>query len=338
MNFDRDRLKERAKKVVSDYRTDLWFRAEASVYTACGVNVTYSMYQALIGLTRHSAWFYALSLYYILLTVTRVMMLYYIRNEAPDGREELRRYRKCGWMMLSLTLFILIIGLLLNNGGGVEKNYPGHMVFVVGVYTLWTIINSSRNLWRYRTLESPLISASKSVNLAASLVSLYAFQAAVFAQFGDDINPAVITLCNVTSASVACIVVFYISMHIIVRSTRALRGQEDLYIVVEEAKTSYQKEFRSDVSTWIASAGNANLPEWARQYSDFSNRFNPVDEGKVDEPTPSIAEAVSEELRETMPDALVDAADAVSGAVASVGDAAAEALPDVGLDTRSLSA
>ena len=275
--------RERLKKVMTDYRTDLWFRAEASVYTSCGVNVTYSMYQAMIGLTRRSAWFYALSIYYMLLTATRILMLYYIRNEAADGREELRRYRKCGIMMFCITAFILIIGLMVNNGGSAPKEYPGHMVFVVGVFTIYTMINSIRNLWNYRKLESPLISASKSVNLAAALVSLYAFQAAVFAQFREVMNPSVITLVNVATAGLGCIAAVYISAHIVVRATRALNGREDLYIVVDEAKTNYQREFRSDVSDWIANMGNADLPDWAREFSQYSDRYNSRDEGKTEE-------------------------------------------------------
>lgn len=261
-------------KTVNDYRTDLWFRAEAAVHISTGVNLTYSMYQAMIGLTRKSAWFDALAVYYILLTCTRGLMLYYIRHEAADGIEELKRYRKCGWMMFILTMLVLIIGLLLNNGNSTPKSYPGHMIFVVGAFTLYTLINSARNLWNYRKLESPLISASKSVNLAAALVSLYAFQAAVFAQFRTFIRPSVITLFNVGTAGIACLVVGYISLHIIVRATRALRGKEDLYIVVEEAKTGYQKEFRSDVSSWIASTGKMDLPDWARELSEYSDRYN----------------------------------------------------------------
>lgn len=262
-------------KAVNDYRTDLWFRAEASVHISTGVNLTYSMYQAMIGLTRNSAWFDALAVYYILLTVTRGLMLYYIRHEAADGIEELKRYRKCGWMMLVLTTLVLIIGLLLNNGNSTPKSYPGHMIFVVGTFTLYTLINSARNLWNYRKLESPLISASKSVNLAAALVSLYAFQAALFAQFRTFIRPSVITLFNVATAGIACLVVGYMSLHIIVRSTRALRGKEDLYIVVEEAKTGYQKEFRADVSDWIAATGKrTDMPDWARELSQYSDRFN----------------------------------------------------------------
>jgi hypothetical protein len=228
----------------------------------------------MIGLTRHSAWFDALAVYYILLTATRVLMLHYIRHEAEDGREELRRYRRCGIMMFVLTFFVLIIGLLLNNGNSAPKSYPGHMIFVVGAFTLYTLVNSARNLWAYRKLESPLISASKSVNLAASLVSLYAFQAAVFAQFRTRIRASVITLFNVGTAGIACIVVGWISLHIIVRATRALKGKEDLYIVVDEAKTNYQKEFRADVSDWISSAGNLDLPDWAREFSQYSDRFN----------------------------------------------------------------
>ena len=173
--------RDKIKKVVNSYRTDLWFRAEASVYTSCGINLTYSMYQALIGLTRHSAWFDALAIYYILLTASRVLMLFYVRNEAPDGIVELKRYRVCGYMLLALTFMICGLGLLLNNGGSEPKEYPGHMVYVVGTYTIFTLINSFRNLWNYRKLESPLISASKSFNLAAAFVSLYAFEAAFIA-------------------------------------------------------------------------------------------------------------------------------------------------------------
>lgn len=269
--------KDRLVKAINDYRTDLWFRAEATVHIATGVNLTYSMYQAMIGLTRKSAWFDALAVYYILLTITRVLMLYYIRNEAADGREELRRYRRCGAMMLSLTVFICSLGLMLNNGGSAPKEYPGHMVFVVGTFTLYSLINSVRNLWNYRKLESPLISASKSVNLSAAFVSLYAFEAAVFAQFKSVLNPSVITLCNVVTAIAAIAVSAYMGGHIILRATRALNGKEDLYIVIDDAKTNYQKEFRRDVSQWISSTGD-NLPDWAREFSDFSDQFNKLDE------------------------------------------------------------
>lgn len=272
-----DKGRKTLVKAISNYRTDLWFRAEASVHISTGVNLTYSMYQAIIGLTRHSIWFDALAVYYVLLTVTRVLMLYYIRKEAVDGREELRRYRKCGWLMFTITIFVLVMGLLVNNGGSNPNEYPGHLVFVVGAFTFYTLINSARNLWNYRKLESPLISASKSINLAASLVSLYAFQTAVFAQFRAYIPKSIVTLLNVSTAGIACIIVGYISLHIIVRATRALKGKEDLYIVVDEAKTGYQKEFRRDVSDWISSVGQRGtmeMPDWAREMSDYSEHFN----------------------------------------------------------------
>lgn len=266
--------RERVKKVIDDYRSDLWFRAEASVYMSCGVNIMFSLYQVFIGLTRQSYWFTALALYYVLITATRVLMLYYIRHEAEDGREELRRYRKCGIMMFVLTGLILFGGILMNSGNSTPKSYPGHMIFVVGVFTIYTFINSILNLWRYRLLESPLISASKSLNLATAFVSLYTFEAAVFAQFHNDINPSLITLLNAVTAGGALIVVFWMSAHIVVRASRALNGKEDLYIVIDETKTGYQKEFRSDVSSWIANVGNADLPEWAREFSDYSDRYN----------------------------------------------------------------
>ena len=266
--------REWVKKAVSNYRSDLWFRAEASVYMSCGVNIMFSLYQIFIGLTRQSYWFTSLALYYVLITATRVLILYYIRHEAEDGREELRRYRKCGIMMFVLTALILFGGLLMNSGNSTPKSYPGHMVFVVGTFTLYTFVNSALNLWRYRLLESPLISASKSLNLATAFVSLYTFEAAVFAQFRNSINPSLITLLNVVTAGGALIAVVWMSAHIVLRATRALNGKEDLYIVIDEAKTGYQKEFRSDVSSWIANMGDQDLPEWAREFSQYSDRYN----------------------------------------------------------------
>ncbi len=267
--------REKLKKAIGDYRADLWFRAEASVYMSCGVNITFSLYQIFIGITRQSYWFTALAMYYVLITATRFLMLYYIRHEAEDGREELRRYRKCGIMMFVLTALILFGGMLMNSGNSTPKSYPGHMIFVVGAFTIYTFINSILNLWRYRLLESPLISASKSLNLATAFVSLYTFEAAVFAQFRSVINPSLITLLNAVTASGALIVVVWMSAHIVVRASRALNGKEDLYIVIDEAKTGYQKEFRADVSNWIAQTGdNSSVPDWARQYSEYSDRFN----------------------------------------------------------------
>lgn len=267
------KAKDTVIKAVNDYRSDLWFRAEASVHMSCGVNMTYSMYQAFIGLSSDDGWFEVLALYYILLTATRIMILYFIRNQAPDGIVELKRYRLCGIMMAFLTLLVLLVGMLVNNGNSPIKNYPQHMIFVVGVFTIYTFINSIINLVRYRKLESPLISASKSVNLAAALVSLYAFQAAMFAQFHEMVRPAVITLFNVGVAGGAAIAVAWMSGHIILRSTRALHGKEDLYIVIDDAKSSYQKEFRAGVSDWIASTGD-KVPDWAREFSQYSDRYN----------------------------------------------------------------
>ena len=83
-----------------------------------------------------------------------------------------------------------------------------------------------------------------------------------------------ITLLNVSVAAGSFICVAYLSGHIIVRATRALNGKEDLYIVVDEAKTGYQKEFRRDVSDWISAAGKMDLPDWAREMSQYSDRFN----------------------------------------------------------------
>jgi hypothetical protein len=52
--------------------------------------------------------------------------------------------------------------------------------------------------------------------------------------------------------------------------------------VVDEAKTGYQKEWRNDVVDWIAATGDS-LPDWAREMSQYSDRYEGTAErGKKD--------------------------------------------------------
>ena len=89
--------------------------------------------------------------------------------------------------------------------------------------------------------------------------------------FRDDLTKAAGYRC--THCTCSFIVITWMSLHIIVRATRALNGKEDLYIVIDDAKTGYQKEFRNDVSSWITDMGD-KVPDWAREYSSYSDRYN----------------------------------------------------------------
>ena len=228
-----ERMRERALTVMHDYRTDDWYRAEASVKISLAINVAFAAYQVWMAIRYGSVWFAALGMYSIMLTFTRATIVRYLRPDAKDGREELERYRSCGELLVMLTCSVAFLGMVVNFAGE-HPVYPGSMLYVIGAYTLYSVYMSISNLITYRKLESPLISASKSVAVACALVSLYSLQAAALAYFCTDELEWIRTWANIISAVVICGIILTFAVHIIVRADRALAGKEDLSMVAAQ--------------------------------------------------------------------------------------------------------
>jgi hypothetical protein len=80
------------------------------------------------------------------------------------------------------------------------------MIYVVACFTAYTVYTSLSNLITYRKLESPLISASKSVAMSCAMVSLFSLQAAALAFYCTDDLVWIRSRANLISAIVICMV------------------------------------------------------------------------------------------------------------------------------------
>lgn len=238
------------KKVAHDLRYDRWYRAEAAVRFSCLVNFVYSSYQSFMACRMGSIWFATLAGYYLALALTRMRIIRFLRPDAQDGREELRRYRRSGIWLLMLTFAVVALGILVNFAGR-HPVYPGSMIFMVAGFTLYSVILALVNLLRYRNLESPLISASKAVAMACTLISLYSLQAGALAKYCTGDLVWLRQLLNTVSALVIMIIVAWLAIHIIVRATRALQGKEDLSIVaLRSADEAAERLVANPPSPW----------------------------------------------------------------------------------------
>ena len=229
-------LLERGKEVLKTYQEDPWFRAEASVKISLVINLFYSIYQVYMGIRFESVWFMSLAIYSIMVTMTRAVIVRYLKNDAKDGREEIERYRSCGYLLIMLTFAVGFLSIIINFAGE-HPVYPGSMIYVVGGFTIYTVYTSIYDLIIYRKLESPLISASKHVAVACALVSLYSLQAAAVALYLVDDLAWLRARLNLATALIICAVILTFAIHIIVRASRALAGKEDLsFVVIEKSK------------------------------------------------------------------------------------------------------
>ncbi len=179
------RQKILANPLGNRYLTDRDFRAEVSLFLSLAVNLLYAGLNVLLWYQQKSWWFVVLAVYYVILSMIRFLLARHVRRHdiGTDRFGELKRARVCAWVMLLLNLFLsgAVLMMVYQNRG---YTYPGMMIYVMAAYTFYSTSNAIIDLVKYRKFESPVLSASKEITLAAALVSMLNLESAMFAEFG----------------------------------------------------------------------------------------------------------------------------------------------------------
>lgn len=209
------------------YITDVAFRAEVSLYPSFVINLLYAAIKMASGILYGSVWFITLSVYYILLSVMRFLLLTSARKRHVKSSvaAEFKRYRVCGillaWMTLALSGMILFI---VRQDGGYE--YPGVLIYVMAMYAFYAVITAVINIIKFRKHGSPVLSAAKAINLTAALVSMLALETAMLSQFGQDNDPAFRQIMTASTGAVVCGFVFVMAVYMIVHAAKQLKKLE----------------------------------------------------------------------------------------------------------------
>lgn len=170
------------KEILAKSKEDKYYRAINMLYVSLAVNIVYAIFEALCGYIFKSEWMGTLAFYYIVLSVIRFNLLKGNRRE--DKRLQWRKYRFCAIVMLLLTVVLFGIHLLTLYWGH-SITYKWYMIYAVAAYTFYIVINAVRNIFIYRKVNNPIISASKALNFAVAAISLYSLQSAMITAFGN---------------------------------------------------------------------------------------------------------------------------------------------------------
>ena len=211
-----------ARKVYEHYREDPWFRASTSLKMSSIINMFFIIYQGYNAFMRSSYWYGALAVYYAMLTFLRVTMVTFMQTDAADGREELRRYRFCGYMLLLLTTIIIAMGIIINRIGH-RPVYPGHMVFVTAAFTVYNVTFAIFNYVKWRQLEDPVVSASKALSIASALMSIYTLQNAVIGRYAAFSDATMVHVFTYLTPALVLIAITGMSLFIILRVNWVLK-------------------------------------------------------------------------------------------------------------------
>lgn len=210
---------------VHRYLTDILFKTHISLYLSLGLNLLFAAMNLFFGAYYGSVWYETLAVYYILLAVTRFLLLRHTnRNTFGENLVlELRQQRLCGVILLLMNIVLSgVVVLVISKNEGFR--YAGYLIYVVAMYAFYNVITAVRDLIKYRRYKSPVMSASKAVKLAAALVSILSLETAMLAQFDTGKrSPIFKKAMNATTGGGVCVIVLVMAVIMIVRSTKQLK-------------------------------------------------------------------------------------------------------------------
>lgn len=225
--FRRMKAVRQKNKYLNRYFNDAALRVKLSLYGSLTLNAAYAFMQFGLGIYNDSVWFYALSAYYFLLALMRLFLLKEARKDRSrsDLYMEYRSYRFCGIILLFINIVLSVITLyVVKQGRGFSYHYI--MTIAMATYTFYIFAVAILNLIRYRKYDSPVISASKAINLAAAFVSMLSLETAMLNAFGEENSLMFRKIMTTCTGTFVFIAILSMSVYMIVRSTKQLHQIE----------------------------------------------------------------------------------------------------------------
>ena len=214
-------------KYTSMYMDNIEFRARVSLYSGLAINMFYAVFKCTTGVIFHSAWLWAIGIYYVMLSAIRFTLL---RNVRITDRKEHSTEKKihehqsvklCGIMMLllSVTMSGMTIQMIWQNR---SYEYKGYIIYISAMYTFYSFITAIVNVVKFSKRSNPILSAAKFLSLAGAFMSMFALQTAMFSSFGggEELHRQM----NTITGTAVCILTIGMAIIMIIKSNIGLKN------------------------------------------------------------------------------------------------------------------
>jgi len=203
------------------YMKDISFRVKTSLFSSLFMNLLYAATKLIAGIYYASFWYGADAIYYIVLSAARVLLMRHMQKGEHDLKKEYQVYRLCGVLLFALNASLIgVVYQIVNQNMGYI--YPGLLIYAVATFAFAYITVAIANVVKYRKLNSPVISAVKSLSLAKALVAMFALQSAMFASFGGD-SEILERVMNVVFGGLVCVSIFAMAVMMVVDANDKLK-------------------------------------------------------------------------------------------------------------------
>lgn len=155
---------------------------KGSLYFSLSINFIYGIFKLITGIYYKSWWFITFALYYLLLSIMKTSL---VKGMNKTINLEYKRLRLTGIILLFFNLILVgMITLIVIQNKSIS--YNGFIIYFVALYDFYLIINATINVIKHRNHHSPVIIASRVINLSVAMISMISLAVAMITQFGDN--------------------------------------------------------------------------------------------------------------------------------------------------------
>lgn len=216
-------------RYVRRWATDTRLRVNVTLTGNAAWNSAYAVLQLCLGVYHRSSWFCSLSAYYFSLAAMRFYLARHTyRYKAGEKmRNELKRYRACGWLLLLMNLALSFMLMLMVKQNHLVKHHEITTI-TMAAYTFSALTMTVVNVVKYRKYNSPVFSASKVISLAAASVSMLTTEGTMLTTFDKgEINPKTQVIILMVSGFAVSALIITMAIYMIVIGNRKLKGMDN---------------------------------------------------------------------------------------------------------------
>lgn len=175
------------------------------LFAICGfsINISYALYNGVLGIISHSIWFLSLCAYYTILSSMRFgVILQDRRNISTENFIT----RFCGVMLIVLA-FVLLSSVYLSLTNNIAVKHQEIIMITIATYTFCKVVLAIINTVKIRKEDSLLLSTIRNIGCADAAVSILSLQRSMLVSFGAMEHDRIYMMNGITGAAVFIIII-----------------------------------------------------------------------------------------------------------------------------------
>lgn len=185
-------------------------------------NLFYGVFKLAWGIYYGSPWFITFAVYYILLFAIKFSLIWTVRKNdfGTNLSKEYEKLKHAGVILLFLNLILTgMIILIIHQNRVIE--YTGHLIYLVALLDFYFIICAFINVFKYKKKKSPVLVASKCINLSVAMISMISLEVAMISQFGSGDDNFKLIMISCTGFGI-CLINSLMGIYMIIESNKNL--------------------------------------------------------------------------------------------------------------------